>query len=145
MPIRLEIGKRDMESNSVFMGRRDYEARDKKGMAWQEFVDSVEEVLNDIQNNIYQKALAFRAENSVNIDSQEEFYKFFTPENSEKPEIHGGFAYAHWCGSVECEDKIKEDLKVTIRNIPLDADAEEGKCICCGKVSRQRVVFAKSY
>ena len=145
MPIRLEIGKRDMEANSVFMGRRDLEARDKKSMVWQEFVDSVEDILNDIQKNIYQKALAFRTENSVNIDSQEEFYKFFTPENRERPEIHGGFAYAHWCGSVECEEKIKEDLKVTIRNIPFAAEAEEGKCICCGKASKQRVIFSKSY
>ena len=145
MPIRLEIGKRDMESNSVFMGRRDYDAKDKKGMGWQEFVDSVDDILNDIQNNIYQKAVTFRTNNSVVIDSQEEFYKFFTPENSEKPEIHGGFAYSHWCGSVECENKIKEDLKVTIRNIPFNTDSEEGRCISCGKTSKQRVVFSKSY
>ncbi|MBI9032197.1 proline--tRNA ligase [bacterium] len=145
MPIRLEIGKRDMEANSIFMGRRDLDPKEKKGLGWEEFVNSVDEILNDIQNNIYQKALDFRSENSAVIDDKDEFYNFFTPENKEKPEIHGGFAYAHWCGSVDCEEKIKEDLKVTIRNIPFEADAEEGKCICCGKTSKQRVVFSKSY
>jgi len=145
MPIRLEIGKRDMEANSIFMGRRDLDPKEKKGLGWEDFVNSVDEILNDIQNNIYQKALDFRSENSAVIDDKDEFYNFFTPENKEKPEIHGGFAYAHWCGSVDCEEKIKEDLKVTIRNIPFEADAEEGKCICCGKTSKQRVVFSKSY
>lgn len=145
MPIRLEVGKRDMESDSVFMGRRDLDARDKKTLKWDEFVESVEEILAEIQDNIYQKALNFRNENSLIIDNKEDFYKFFTPENKNKPEIHGGFAFAHWCGSVECEEKIKEELKVTIRNIPFDATADQGHCIVCGKESKQRVVFSKSY
>ena len=107
MPIRLEIGKRDMDSNTVFMGRRDLEPRDKKGLDWKEFVDSVEDILTEIQTNIHQKALNFRKENTVTINDREEFNKFFTPENREKPEIHGGFAYSYWCGSVECAEEIK--------------------------------------
>lgn len=145
MPIRLEIGKRDMASNSVFMGRRDMTPRDKKGLDWQEFVDSVEDILTEIQTNIHQKALNFRKENTVTINDREEFNKFFTPENSERPEIHGGFAYSYWCGSVECEEEIKEDLKVTIRNMPFSTEEEAGKCISCGKTSTKQVIFAKSY
>lgn len=145
MPIRLEIGKRDMDSNTVFMGRRDLEPRDKKGLDWKEFVDSVEDILTEIQTNIHQKALNFRKENTVTINDREEFNKFFTPENREKPEIHGGFAYSYWCGSVECEEEIKEDLKVTIRNIPFSTEEKSGKCISCGKTSTKQVIFAKSY
>ena len=81
MPIRLEIGKRDMEADSVFMGRRDLDPKEKQGLGWQEFVNSVEDILNDIQNNIYQKALDFRSENSIIIVDKEEFYNLFTPEN----------------------------------------------------------------
>lgn len=145
MPIRLEIGMRDMGSNSVFMGRRDLTPKDKTGLGWQEFVDSAADILEEIQTNIYQKAFNFRKENTITIEDNAEFYKFFTPNNVEKPEIHGGFVYSHWCGSVECEDKIKEDLKVTIRNMPFSAKEEPGKCICCGKTSTKQVIFAKSY
>jgi prolyl-tRNA synthetase len=81
----------------------------------------------------------------VKIDSKEEFYAYFTPQKSEKPEIHGGFALAHWNGSREVEEKIKDDLKVTIRCIPFDAPEEEGKCILTGEPSKRRVVWAKSY
>ncbi|OQY39863.1 MAG: proline--tRNA ligase [Candidatus Cloacimonetes bacterium 4572_65] len=145
MPIRLEIGKRDMASESVFVGRRDLEPRDKKGYGWKEFVDNAETILTEIQDSIFKKALDFRAENTKDIDSREEFDKFFTPKGKKKPGIHGGFASSHWCGSKECEDKIKDDLKVTIRNIPLDSKEEQGSCICCGKPSNKRVIFSKSY
>ena len=81
----------------------------------------------------------------MTIDSKEEFYSFFTAKNPEKPEIHGGFARAHWCGKPECEEQIKSDLKVTIRCIPMDATPESGACISCGNASPQRVILAKSY
>ena len=67
------------------------------------------------------------------------------PQNPEKPEIHGGFALSHWCGDRECEEKIKNDLSVTIRCIPLDSVKEAGRCVMCGKPSGHRVIFAKSY
>ena len=95
--------------------------------------------------NIFEKAFRFRKENTIEIDDKDDFYKFFTPKNKMNPEIHGGFAKSHWCGSPECEEKIKEDLKVTIRCIPIDDDKETGKCIYCGEESNKRVVFAKAY
>ena len=145
VPIRLEIGPRDIENNSVFVGRRDKAPKDKIGMKVDDFVNNLTEILDNIQQNIYQKALKFRRENTKNIDDNKEFYKFFTPQNKKNPEIHGGFANSHWCGSLECEEKIKNDLKVTIRNIPNSAKKETGKCICCGKPSTKRVIFAKAY
>ncbi len=145
IPIRLEIGPRDIKNNSVFMGRRDLEPKDKKGILKDEFVDSVTDILDNIQKNIFTKALNFRDENIAKIDDNKKFYKFFTPKNMEKPEIHGGFVEAHWCGNPKCEEKIKTDLKVTIRAIPMEIIAEEGRCICCGKPSSNRVLFAKSY
>jgi len=101
--------------------------------------------LREIQDNYYQRALDIREENSFMIDDNKKFYKFFSPKNAEQPEIHGGFAYSHWCGDTACEEKIKDDLKVTIRCIPFDAEPEAGTCICCGKTSSKRVIFAKSY
>ena len=82
------------------------------------------------------------------IDTKEEFYDFFTPKNSAKPEIHGGFALAHWNGSRAVEEQIKNDLKVTIRCIPFDDPAnppEPGKCVITGEPSPRRVLWAKSY
>ncbi|MBN2693787.1 proline--tRNA ligase [bacterium] len=145
VPIRLEIGKKELENRTFFMGRRDLEPKDKKSISFDDFVGSIYDILDSIQENIFQKALKFRDENIISIDENSEFYRFFTPKNSEKPEIHGGFVKAHWCGDPACEEKIKEELKVTIRCIPLNNIKEEGVCICCGKKSLERVIFAKSY
>ena len=145
VPIRIEIGPRDLEKGSVALARRDQTPKDKQFLAMQEAVDQVPEILESIQANLYSKALAYREANTVTIDSKEQFYAFFTAKNPEKPEIHGGFARAHWCGNPECEEKIKSDLKVTIRCIPMDATPENGACISCGKASPRRVILAKSY
>jgi prolyl-tRNA synthetase len=145
VPIRLEIGPRDIESNSVFVGRRDKQPNEKDSINIDDFINNLTTMLDDIQDNIFQRALQFREENTINIDDKEEFYKFFTPKNKINPEIHGGFVNSHWCGSTECEEKIKNDLKVTIRCIPLNAKEEQGKCICCEKESDKRVLFAKAY
>ena len=145
VPIRLEVGPRDVDSNSVFMARRDFEPRDKKGVNIDEFINNVVSTLDEIQNNIYQKALKFQQQNILKIDDKTEFYQFFTPKNIDNPEIHGGFAMSHWCGNEACEEQIKNDLKVTIRCIPLNAEQESGKCIYCGNESNKRVIFAKSY
>ena len=90
-------------------------------------------------------ALAFRKENTVAIEDGTDFYDFFTPQNLEKPEIHGGFAVCPWCGEAACEQKIKEDLAVTIRCIPFEQDSGPGPCVGCGKPGIHRVVFAKAY
>ncbi len=145
IPIRLEIGPRDVKNSAVFMGRRNRPPRDKVSVSRELFVANILTYLDEIQEDIYNRALAFRNKYTVKIDDKEEFYRFFTPKNEEKPEIHGGFAFSHWCGENECEEKIKDDLKVTIRCIPLDDGREEGACILCGKKSSQRVYFAKNY
>ena len=145
VPIRLEIGPRDIASNSVFMGRRDADAKQKQSVPVDAFVAGVVDTLEDIQQSIFRKAKDYAAEHTKNIDDTDAFYAFFTPENAENPEIHGGWANSHWCGSADCETKMKDDLKVTIRNIPLDAKDESGACIVCGKPSQRRVLMAKSY
>jgi prolyl-tRNA synthetase len=101
--------------------------------------------LQEIQDGLLARATKLRDANTVSIDTWEEFCAFFTPRNAEKPELHGGFALAHWDGSREVEDKIKSELKVTIRCIPFDAAEEDGKCVFSGRPSRRRVVFAKAY
>lgn len=143
IPLRIEIGPRDIAEDSVFLARRDQPK--KQSVKKDEFVSTITDILDDMQKNLYEKALNYRDENTVNIDRMDEFYKFFTPEKKDSPEIHGGFAMSHWCGSEECEETIKKDLSVTIRCIPFDNSMEDGKCIVCEEKSSQRVVFAKSY
>lgn len=143
VPIRLEIGPRDIASDSLFMGRRDDGS--KASIARGEFVAKLAEILKSIQDNLFNRALKYREDNTKVINSKEEFYAYFTPQNEAKPEIHGGFALAHYDGSAEVEEMLRRDLKVTVRCIPLEGDKSEGTCIFTGKPSKQRVVFAKSY
>jgi len=145
MPLRVEIGPRDIAEDSVFVGRRDRGPRDKESVRRDEFVKTMVSMLDDIQSNLFNRALRLRKENTVRIDSQDDFYAFFTPSNPDRPEIHGGFSMSHWCGDPRCEEKIKEDLSVTIRCIPLAHEIETGTCIVCGSKSSGRVVFAKAY
>jgi prolyl-tRNA synthetase len=148
VPLRVEIGPRDLESGKVAVSRRDQPVKAREVFATEEFVKQAPEILNSIQRNLFQRAMQFRDTNTRIIDSREEFYDFFTAKNSAKPEIHGGFAMAHWNGSRAIEEEIKADLKVTIRCIPLvdpGRPPESGKCIFTGEPSPQRVVWAKSY
>ncbi|MDR3012292.1 MAG: proline--tRNA ligase [Chitinispirillales bacterium] len=145
VPIYLEIGPRDIASDSVYVGRRDKSRKERFGMQRAEFVGKVTEILDDIQNNLFERAKAFRDGNIKTIDNKDEFYKFFTPANKEKPEIHGGFALSHWDGSAEVEAQVKNDLSVTIRCVPLDIEPEDGICMFSGKKSSRRVIWAKSY
>lgn len=144
VPVLLEIGPRDMEANKVFMARRDDRAN-KQGIDKSEFISNAATLLQDIQDSLYQRALSFQEEHTQVFNDKESFYKFFTPKNEHKPEIHGGFALAHWNGSAEVEEQIKKDLKVTIRCIPDSLEKEAGTCIFTGEPSAQRVLFAKSY
>jgi len=145
IPIRLEIGPRDLELRSVFIGRRDKDVKDKHVISLEELASNLAVILDEIQNNIYSKAMDLMKRNTIEINNKEEFYNFFTPQNKYQPEIHGGFANSHWCEKVECENRIKDDLKVTIRCIPINSQEEQGKCIYCEKPSVRRVIFAKSY
>lgn len=145
VPVRLEVGPRDMEGDSVFVARRDKGPKEKYGQKRAEFVEGASALLADIQKNLFEQAKAFRDEHTVSIDSKDDFYAFFTPKNADKPEAHGGFAMCHWSGEPEVEEIVAKDLNVTIRCIPLDAPDEQGTCIISGKPSSRRVVFAKSY
>ena len=110
-----------------------------------DFVSRVPDILQEMQAGMLARATKFRDDNTRAIDSKKDFYDFFTPENSAKPEIHGGFGLAHWNGSREIEEKIKNDLKVTIRCLPLRDSAETGRCIFTGEPSSRRVIWAKAY
>ncbi len=145
IPVRAEIGPRDIAEDSVFMGRRDNSPKEKKSVKREAFVRGLGQTLDQIQDALFQKALAYRKEITCNIDAKEDFYEFFTPKNADLPEIHGGLAMSHWCGEAACEAGIKEDLTVTIRCIPAENEIIEGRCICCGKESRERVAFSKAY
>ncbi len=134
VPVRIAIGQRDMEQGTCEVARRD--TFEKVTIPQEELVDYVSDLLEKIQDNIYQKALKQREETSHVVDTFEEF---------EKAIEAGGFVYAHWDGTSETENKIKELTKATIRCIPVDNPQEEGKCVLTGKPSTQRVIFAKAY
>lgn len=144
IPIRIEVGPRDMESNSVFVARRDKGPKEKFGQDRDAFAATVPRILQEIQDALFEKALRMREENTCDLDDYEAFKEFFTPQSKKRPEIHGGFVNAHWCGAEACEERVKDDLSVTIRCIPFE-DGTSGDCIVCGKPSPKRVVWAKSY
>jgi prolyl-tRNA synthetase len=127
-----------MESDSVFMARRDKGPKDKQGVPREEFIATVTDILDDMQQGLFDRALARREEATQTIDSKEEFYSHFEGEGT-------GFVYAHFCGDPAIEEQIKSDLKVTLRCIPLVGHDEEGTCIFTGKPSKQRVLWAKAY
>jgi prolyl-tRNA synthetase len=148
VPIRLEIGPRDLSAGTVALSRRDQPVKDKVFKSSAEIVDQLPQILGEIQRNLFDRAKVLRDSNTVRIDSKKDFYDYFTPQDKEKPEIHGGFALAHWSGNAEVEAQIKQELKVTIRCIPFDPevrDDQPGKCVISGEPSRRRVLFAKSY
>ena len=135
VPVRLAIGARDMENKTVELARRD--TREKQTVT-QEGLDAyIAQLLEDIQRNIYNKAEAFRADHITEANSYEEFKALLDGK--------AGFISAHWDGTSETEQKIKEETKATIRCIPLDNKLEEGVCIYSGKPSIQRVLFARAY
>ena len=134
VPVRLVLGARDIEAGTVEVMRRDTLEKSSEQLAGIE--NRVKELLEEIQQNIYAKALRLREEMTCKVDTWEEF-----KEQIEK----GGFILAHWDGTTETEEKIKEETKATIRCIPLDAPEEEGKCIYTGKPSKRRVIFARNY
>ncbi|MAN38122.1 MAG: proline--tRNA ligase [Opitutae bacterium] len=143
VPLTVEVGPRDLENGTVFVGRRD-QGSQRESMGLDEFVEASPGILEEMQKNLFDRALAFREENTLEIDSKEELYSYFTPENASKPEIHGGFALVHWDRDPKWEEALKNDLKVTVRCIP-EEPGEEGTCIFSGEKSPGRVVLAKSY
>ena len=153
VPLRVEIGPRDVAGDAVFMARRDKPPSEKAGVPRGQFVATVGKTLEEMQTNLFQRALAYREANTRKIDKLDEFKAWFTPKNAEQPEIHGGFALCHVCESPEVE-KILGDLKVSIRCLPVEGalagcEPEPGKCIFTGQPSssaapcwRRRTDFA---
>src|ERR1035437_4858464 len=135
VPLRIAIGGRDLENGTVEVARRD--TLEKETLQQADIENKIEHLLEQIQDNLFQKALTMREAKTYKADSYEEFKKIL----EETP----GFVMAHWDGTPETEQKIKEETKATIRCIPLNNKKEEGKCIYSGKPSIQRVVFAKAY
>lgn len=136
VPVRFAMGPRDLENNTLEIARRDTGEKESFDLS-EDIVLKVEGLLNDIQNNIYKKAFDFRAENTTEVDTYDEFKKVLDGK--------GGFVSAHWDGTAETEVKIKDETKATIRCIPMDRVEEAGTCIYSGKPSKGRVLFAKAY
>lgn len=135
VPVRLEIGPKDLAQKSVMLFRRD--TLDKVISKDEQILSDVQKTLNDMQSNLFQRAIEFRKNNTREINSWDEFKSII--------EGTGGFLFAHWCESPKCEVAIQEQTKATIRCIPFDQKKEDGKCVLCGGHSSGRVIFAKSY
>jgi prolyl-tRNA synthetase len=134
VPVRLAMGMRDLEGGTIEIARRDTLSKESRSLDG--IVEHIKSLLDEIQANIYQKALAFREENTFRVDTWDEF-----KEQIEK----GGFLLAHWDGTAETEEKIKDETKATIRCIPLDAPDESGTDVYSGAPSTRRVIFARAY
>jgi len=143
VPIRVEIGPRDVASQAAFVSRRDL-AEKGKPVPQSELVHGISNTLDGIQTHLFNRSRKLRDDSTVKIDNLQEFEAFFTPKDEERPEIHGGLAYCHFVESPEMDEKLKA-LKATIRCVPLEGDDEPGKCIFTGKPSKRRGVFAKAY
>jgi prolyl-tRNA synthetase len=144
VPLRAEIGPKDIAKNGVFLARRD--TGEKAGVGRDELVSTIGQRLTEIQSNLFQRAMKLREENTRTIDTLDDFLAYFTPKtkNEDKPEIHGGFALCHYSEGPDLDEFLKKH-KVTIRCIPLAGAAEAGKCFLTGRPSSKRAVFAKAY
>jgi prolyl-tRNA synthetase len=134
VPLRLALGARDLENETIEVSRRD--TLEKETYQITGIENKVKHLLEKIQQNLYKKALAFREDKTFKADSKGEFVKLID---------QGGFVYAHWDGTSETEEQIKQQTKATIRCIPLHEKQESGVCLFTGKPSNMRVLFAKNY
>ena len=135
MPVRIAIGPRDLENGTVEVARRD--TLEKETLQVSDLSNKISNLLEQIQENLYKKAATFRDDNTHHANSWEDFKELIAKD--------AGFVFAHWDGTPETEQKIKEETKATIRCIPLNNKLKKGSCIYSGKPSTQKVLFAKSY
>lgn len=135
VPVRIAMGQRDLDNGTIEVARRD--TKEKTTITLDGSATYIQNLLNEMQDSIYKKAATFRKDNTREVESYSEFKKVL--------EEKGGFIYAHWDGTPETEEKIKEETKATIRCIPLDRDKEQGACMVTGKPSKGKVLFAKAY
>ena len=132
----MEIGPKDVEKNQVVLVRRD--TGEKAFVSQDGLAATIREMLDQMQRDLFQKAVDFRAGRTYQIDDYSQFNPIL-----DGPEA--GFLWSHWCGSADCEEKVKKDTKATIRCIPLDDKPESGACIVCGQASETRVIFSRAY
>lgn len=145
IPIRIEVGPRDVEGGQCMLKRRDRGAKEKVLLSREKCLGSIVSILDEIQAAYYAEALAYRNDNiRDDIEDFDALKRFFTPNNKDKPEIHGGFVLAKWCEDTETE-KLLEPLKVSIRCIPLHQSGTEGKCVLTGRLATKDVILAKAY
>ncbi len=136
VPLRLELGPKDVAKGSVVLARRDRPGKEGKSFVPQQGIAAaVAAMLEEIQQALYDRALAFRKANTVDAANYEEL----------KKAVEKGFAFSWWCGGAACEEKIKEETKATMRCIPLEQPGGEGKCIYCGAAARAKAIFARAY
>jgi prolyl-tRNA synthetase len=134
VPLRIEIGPKDLDSNQVLLARRD--SGEKTSVSLDGLNHAVSEMLSEIQKSLYNRALDFRQKHSCRIDDYSKFEGVLE---------QGGFLWAHWCGSESCEERVKTETKATIRCIPMAGEKETGQCVVCGNASDARVIFARAY
>jgi prolyl-tRNA synthetase len=135
IPLRIEIGPKDVEKNNVVLVRRD--TMQKEFVSRKGIQETVKETLKKMQKEMLENARAFRDKNTFDVDDYDQFKNMIDND--------GGFLMSHWCGNADCETKVKDDTKATIRCIPFEHREEKGKCIVCGNVSTERVLFARAY
>jgi prolyl-tRNA synthetase len=144
VPVRVELGPKDVAKQAAMLARRDRPGKEGKTSAsLADLPATIEKLLAEIQQSLYDRALAFRRTNTHETKSYDEF----------KKAVENGFAFASWCGSGDCEEKVKEETRATMRCIPSDAasvlghsaSTEPGGCVYCGKVSKTRAIFARAY
>lgn len=145
IPIRVEVGAREMAADSVCVLRRDKGHRESTVLTRAEFAHQAAKILQEMQDGLLHKATVFRDQHTVKIENKKDLYDFFTPKNAEKPEIHGGFVLCHYHEDPVVEEQIKNDLNVTVRCLPLPMHEEKGSCVISAKPSTRRAIFAKSY
>lgn len=136
VPLRIEIGPRDVEREQVTLARRDMPGREgKRGVPLNGLGEEVQETLATIQADLYRRALDFREAHTYDPQDYAEF----------KEAVLNGFACSWWCGDADCEAQIKEDTRATVRCIPLEQEPGKGKCIHCGKQASERAIFGRAY
>jgi prolyl-tRNA synthetase len=145
IPLRIEVGPRDLESNSAVIYRRDRPHKEKQQLPTAALAEALPQLLSEIQTGLFAKAKVYRDNNiATDLKTFEEFKAFFASQNDDHSDMHGGFVQAKWCGDVETE-KLLDDLKVSIRCIPLQQSNTTGTCILTGKPATLDAIFAKSY
>lgn len=146
VPLRIEVGPRDIENGVAVVYRRDLGAKEKIFAEKAQLGEMIPRFLSEIQENYFRQAKEHLESNTItNITNKDEFAAFFTPKNAQKPEIHGGFVRAKWCGDEEATRPLLDELKVTIRCIPVDQSGTKGACVITGQEATTEVIFAKSY